>query len=144
MDEILGVVRDHDVEAGAVVLFEKQHALVDPVEAVGFGSGSVVRADGQMDVREAGFQIADGVERRVVVRVGSDKEMIVAVVDGGGVVLHHAGDDGVLVPERDEDGDGLFASRSVAPVRLRPGSRAGAAGPRPRGRWRPKPGRPGR
>ena len=49
------------------MLFEQQHALVDPVEAVGFGGGSVVRADGQMDVRKAGFQIANGVERWVVI-----------------------------------------------------------------------------
>ena len=83
MDQILGVVRDHDVKLSAVVLFKKQHALVDPVEAVGFGGGAVMGADRQMDVREARFQVADGVERRVVVRVGSNKEMIVIVVNGG-------------------------------------------------------------
>ena len=53
MDEILGIVRDHDVETRGMMLFEKQHALVDPVEAVGFGSGAIVRADGQMDLRKA-------------------------------------------------------------------------------------------
>ena len=97
----------------AVMLFEKQHALVDPVQAVGFGSGSIMRADRQMDVREARFQIADGVERRVVVRVGADKEMIVAVVDGGDVVLHHARDYGVLVPQRHEDGDPFFLAAAA-------------------------------
>src|SRR5580704_11822331 len=109
MDQILGVVRDNDVETCTVMFFEKQHALVDPIEAVGFGSGSLVRADREMDLRKAGFQIADGVEGAVVVRVAANKEMIVLVVDGGGVVLDHPSDNGVLVPERYKDRDVLFA-----------------------------------
>ena len=67
-----------------------------------------MRANRQMDVRKARFQIADGVECGVVVRVGSNEEMIVTVVDGCSVVLHHAGDDGVLVPQWDKDGDVFF------------------------------------
>jgi hypothetical protein len=108
VDEILGVVRDDDVEGRGVVLFKKQHALVDPVEAVGLGGGSVVRAYRKMDMREAGFQVANRIQRGIVIRVGADKKMIIAVVYGGGVMLHHAGDHGVLMPQRDEDGDGLF------------------------------------
>ena len=52
--------------------------------------------------------------------------MIVLVVDGGDIMLHHAGDDGVLVPERDKDGDGLSRGR----LRPRSGYRAEAAGRR--------------
>ncbi len=92
MDEILGIVRNRDIETRGMVLFEKQHALVDPVEAIGFGSGPIVRADrpdGHAESRV--FEITNHVQRRVVVRVGSDKEVIVAIVDGGGVVLHHSG-----------------------------------------------------
>src|SRR6202042_1483477 len=53
MNQILGVVRDHDIELNAIVLLKKQHALVDPVETIGFGSGAIVRAYRQMNVWKA-------------------------------------------------------------------------------------------
>ena len=75
-----------------------------------------MRAHRQVNVREARLQIADRVERWFVVGVGADEEVVVVVVDRGDVVLHHAADDGVLVPQRHEDGDLFFRA---AGVRLR-------------------------
>ena len=43
MDQVFGIVRDHDIELNAVVFFKEQHALIDPIEAVGFGGGTIVR-----------------------------------------------------------------------------------------------------
>ena len=91
-----------------LVLFEQQHALEDPVEAIGFGGGAVVGANGEMNMRKACFKIAHSVERRIVVGIRTNEEVVVVVVDRGDVVLHHAADDGVLVPQRHEDGDLFF------------------------------------
>ncbi len=57
-----------------------------------------MRADGQVNVWEAGLEVAHGVERGVVVRIRADKESVVAVADGGDIVLDHAGDDFRFVP----------------------------------------------
>ena len=113
MDEVLGIVRHNNVEMegllGALMLFKQQHALVDPVEAVGLRRGSIVRADRQMNMRETGFQIANRIEGRVVVGIRANEEVIVLVIDGGAIVLHHPGDHTVLVPERDEDRNRFLA-----------------------------------
>lgn len=66
--------------------------------------------DGQMNMGKAGFQIADCVESWVVIGVGADKKMIILIINRGGIMLHHAGDDGVLMPERDKDGDGFLVN----------------------------------
>ncbi len=108
VDQIFGVVRDHHVEADAVILLEKQHALIDPVEAVGLGGRSIVRAHGEMDVGEILFELADGIESRLVVRVRAHEKIVVAIADGTEVMPHHALDHLIFVPERDEDGDALL------------------------------------
>ena len=43
VDEVFGIVRHHDSKRSQM-LFKQQQALEDPVEAVGFGGGAVVRA----------------------------------------------------------------------------------------------------
>jgi len=118
MDQILGIVGHHDIEPAAVMFLKEQHALIDPVQAVGFRSGAVVGTDGQMDIREARFQFANRFEGRIVVRIGAYKEMIVIVVDGGDIVLHHSTNDDMFMPQRHEDGDLLFRFRLSGAARM--------------------------
>jgi hypothetical protein len=81
-----------------------------------------VRADGQVDVAESAFELADGIQGEVVVGVSANEEMIVGVVDGGDIVLHHSGDDGVFMPEGDENRDALFGGNRLPwPLNRAPG-----------------------
>jgi hypothetical protein len=118
VDQVFGIVRGHHVETDLVLLFEQEHALVDPVEAVGLGGGAVVRTDRQMNVGKASFQLADSVQCWLIVGVGADEEMIVVVIDGGDVVLHHARNDLIFVPQRHEDRD-VFLNWALGRFRQR-------------------------
>jgi hypothetical protein len=111
MNQVFGIVRDDDIELNAIVLLKKQHALIDPVEAIGLGGGAVVRAYREMNVGKARLEVANGVERRFIIGVRPDEKVIVVVVDGGYVVFHHAADDRVFVPQGHEDGDRFFVPR---------------------------------
>jgi hypothetical protein len=44
VDHVLGIVRHHYVEPHRMPLLVRQHALIDPVEAVGFRRGAGMRA----------------------------------------------------------------------------------------------------
>ncbi|MGD0616673.1 MAG: hypothetical protein ABSB67_03330 [Bryobacteraceae bacterium] len=110
MNQVLGIVRHHDFEAHLVMFLEQQHALENPVQAVGFGGGAVVRANRKVNVTEPLLESANGFERRVVVGICADEEIVVAVANGRDVVPHHAANDAGLLPERNENRDPLFAS----------------------------------
>ena len=104
MDQVLGVV-DHDgLEVQAVALFVESHVLVDPVQAIGFRGRTVVRANGEVKVGTAGLHLPAFIECPGVVRIRAEKEVVVAIVDGGTVVIHHRADNFVLVPHRHENG----------------------------------------
>ena len=62
VDQVLGIVRDHDVEAHPVLGFVRPHAEVDLVEAVAFGRRPVVRADHHVDslVYQGGLSLVAG------------------------------------------------------------------------------------
>ena len=102
---------DYKVELSRVIFFEEKHALVDPVQTVGLGCRAVVRANCEVYVGKTAFEFAHGVERGLVVGISADEEVVVVVIDGGDIVLDHAANDGVLAPERDEDGDAPFVER---------------------------------
>jgi hypothetical protein len=108
MDDVFGVVHRHDIEADRVLPLVAQHALVDPVQAVGFRSGTVVRAEGQVYLGEARLGPADRRHSGAVVGVGADEERVVPVLDGSHVVLEHLADDAVLVPQGKEDRGALL------------------------------------
>ena len=129
MDQVFGVVHHHDAEAHVVPRLVVLHALVDPVEAVALGGGSVVRAGDHVDARMAARLLGDGADGGSVVGIDADKEVVVPVLDGRQIVLQHAADDGVFVPQRDEDGDGTLAGPAHGGVRG-PG-KADAAGRKP-------------
>jgi len=110
MDDVLGVVREDHFEADGVLLFEEQHALVDPVEAVGFGCGAFVWNPGEMHIGEAFRGFGYGGESRGVVGIGADKDVVVRVAQRGHVLRDHALDDAMLFPQRNEDGHGALVS----------------------------------
>ena len=114
MDQVFGVVHDHDAEAHVVARLVVFHALIDPVEAIALGGGSVMRAGGNVDSRMAARLRGDGADGGVVVGVDADEEVVITVPDGRQIVFQHAADDGVLAPQRDEDGDGTLAGPSTA------------------------------
>ena len=88
-----------------------------------------MRAGGNVDSRMAARLLGDGADGGGVVGVDADEEVVIAVPDGCQIVLQHAADDGVLAPQRDEDGDGTFAGPADSGVRG-PGE-AEAAGRKP-------------
>ena len=100
MDQILGIVCHDDFEANLVMLLIEQHPLKHPVQAVGFGSGTVVRADSEVHVGKTRLQFADRAQRGIVIRIGANEEVVIVVIDRGDVVFHHPGDHLILVPQR--------------------------------------------
>ena len=124
MNQVLGIVRHHNFEANLVLFLIEQHALVDPVQAVRFGRGPIMRTDSQMHVGKTRLQFADGVQRGVIIGISANEEVIVVVVDGGHVVLHHPGDHLVFVPQRYKDSD-VFLQARFTWFRLRFAARPG-------------------
>ena len=53
VDHVFGIVRQNHVEADAVLFLVEQHALINPVQAIRLRCGAVVRAYGEMHVRDA-------------------------------------------------------------------------------------------
>ncbi len=108
MDEVLGIVDGDDLEARRVLLLVEQHPLIDPVETIGLGGRTIVRADREVDVREPRLQFAQRVQGRFVVRISAGKDRVLFVPDGREVVFEHGADHPMLVPQRDENGDLLL------------------------------------
>ena len=98
VDHVLGIMRHYHVEAHAVPLLVRQHALIDPVEAVGFGCGPIVRAEGQVYTRKLAGGFADGGHRLPIVGVRADEELRRVKHRGRDVSPQHAADHGVLMP----------------------------------------------
>src|ERR1035437_6239220 len=113
VDQIFGVVHRYDFEAHLVPRLVVFHALVDPVEAVALGGGSVMRAGGDVDARVAARLLGDGADGQGVVGVDTHEEVVIPVLDGHQIVLQHAADDGVLVPQRDKDRDGTLRGPEI-------------------------------
>ncbi len=112
MDQVFGVMHDDNAEAHVVTRLVVFHALIDPVEAIALGGGPVVRAGGNVDARVAARLRGDGADGGGVVGIDADEEVVITVLDGRQIMLQHAADDGVFVPQRDEDGDGTLAGPS--------------------------------
>ena len=99
MDQIFGVVHHHDAETHVVTHLVVFHPLIDPVEAVALGSGPVMRAGSHVDARMAARLLCYRANGGSIVGIDADKEVIIAVLDGRQIVLQHAADHGVLVPQ---------------------------------------------
>ena len=67
-----------------------------------------MRANGEMNVGKTAFGLPDRREGRLVVRISADKEIVVAVSNGGDVVRQHPADHVRFVPKGDEDGEALL------------------------------------
>ena len=76
-----------------------------------------MRAGSDVDPPMAARLPGDGADGRLVVGVHTDEEVVVSVPDGGQIVLQHAADDGMLLPERDEDRDGTLVGPAHVGVR---------------------------
>src|SRR5579859_4271843 len=100
MNQVLCVVGHQQVEMGAGVFFINPDVLVDPVEAVGFRGGASVRTQRHVNALQASGNGAHGVLRLPVVRIDAGEDVVVAVANGGQVVLQHAADHLVLPPQR--------------------------------------------
>jgi len=50
MNQILGIMRDDHFKRDAVLFLVKSDVLVNPVEAIGFRGGTIVRAHCHVDV----------------------------------------------------------------------------------------------
>ncbi len=98
MDHVLGVVRHYDVEPDTILLLVQQHALVDPIQAIGLRRRTVVRADGEVYSRRSHFHPADRLQGAIVVGISAHEKVIILVVDRSEVVVQHALDDGMFEP----------------------------------------------
>ena len=88
-----------------------------------------MRAGGNVDLGVTARLRGDSTDGGVVVRVDADEEVIIPVLDGRQIVLQHAADDGVFVPQRDKDGDRTLAR--MPETRGRGPGEAEAAGRKP-------------
>jgi len=98
MDQVFGIVHDHDAEAHVVPRLVVFHTLVNPVEAVALRGGSVMRAGSDVHARMTAGLPGDGADGGSVVGVHADEKMVVPVLNCSQVVFEHAADHGVLVP----------------------------------------------
>ena len=129
MDQVFRVMQHHDAETHAMARLVFLHALVDPIEAVAFGSGAIVRARDHVHGGVLACLLGDGAHGWKVVRIDADKEVIVPIAEGRHVMLQHPSDDRVFAPKRYKDGDGTLAGPAKGGVRG-PGKRD-AAGRKP-------------
>jgi len=111
VDDVFGVVGDDGGEAFRGGVLMNEHGLVNPVQTVCFGGRAVVGDEAEVDVFEAGLHVADRVEGGGVVGVGADEDVVLLITNGGDVLGDHGADDGVFLPEGDEDGEGAFVWR---------------------------------
>ncbi len=102
--QVLRVVRQDHVEAGAVLFFPQQHALVDPVETVGLGCGAVVGTNRKVYVRVILHGLAGRRLGGTVVGINPNEELDLRVILPSGIVLDHAADHAVFSPRRDKNG----------------------------------------
>ena len=105
VDHVFGIVRDHHIEFDAVALFVRQHALVDPVETVGLGRGTVVRAERQVHARKFARGGFDGGNGFFIVGIRAYEEFGGVEHGGRDVPFQHAADHPVFMPERNKNGD---------------------------------------
>jgi len=131
MDQVLGVVNDDDVEAHGALPLVLQHALIDPVEAIGLRCRAIVRAERQVDLLEAGLGLPNGGHSLMVVGISADEHAVIAVLHRAQVMLEHLADHAVLVPQGDENGGAFLRwrlarrhGRRLAPQAAEPGPEA--------------------
>src|SRR5690348_11199222 len=104
MNQVLGIVSDHNLVAHLVADLVHLHTAVDPVEAVAFRSGPIVRTHGEMDAWIAGGGIPHGGHSGFVVGIDAYEDGEIPVADRVEVSLEHLSNDAMLFPQGDEDG----------------------------------------
>lgn len=67
-----------------------------------------MRTKRQVDVRVPALGFPHRLQRQIVVRIGAHEVMVVLIADGRNVVLQHAANDAVLVPQRHKNRDRLL------------------------------------
>jgi len=126
VNDVLSIMSHDDFEMNCLRLFISEDVLEDPVQTVRFRGRAVMRAHRKMNVRISGFKLPNFVQSGLIVWVRSDENVIVAVEDGGAVLLDHPRDDCRLIPKRNYDCDRLLRlgeeqstgradARSIAP-----------------------------
>jgi len=109
MNDIFGVVNDDGFEPGAARLFfVKEHALIDPVQAIRLGGWTVVRAGCNPNIGPAALCFGQCVSGPGIVRIDAGENLVVRVAQARDVVGQHVKDYVVFSPERDEDRDAAF------------------------------------
>ena len=117
VDQVLGIVRHHHLEMDSVAGFVVRHLLVDPIQTVALGSGAVVGAPGQMDARVAALCPGYRPRGEFVIGVDADEDVVILVTNDRQIVLEHAPDDAVFVPQRHKNSHP--ALRSLIQLRFR-------------------------
>jgi hypothetical protein len=79
-----------------------------------------------MHATESRFEMTNLIQRQFVIGVSADENLIVGIEDGSDILLHHAGDHGILTPKGHQYGDGLLRLRQECPSRrpILPGAAA--------------------
>src|SRR5689334_16312821 len=108
MNQILCIVDHNGLEANAVILLEQQHALIDPVQTIGFRGGARMWTLGYVHIAKPGCELCCRLNRRLVVWIHAQEEIVVPIADGGEVMPHHVAYDTGFVPARYKDGRAAF------------------------------------
>ena len=115
IDEILGVVRHHDLKADALSGLVAFHGAVGVVQAIALGCGAVGGANGEVHPRVAAGRRAYGADGGPIIRINTCENLILAVANHGEIALQHLGDDALFAPQRHKNGD--TALRSAVQLR---------------------------
>ena len=107
-----------------------QHALVDPIQVVGFRGGPVVRADGEMHVAVEVFHFPNRCLRQSVIGISAGEIIDIGVPTGGEIVLEHPAESPDVRAKAARRRQSVSAGRRPAPHRP-----ARPPGPSPASRW---------
>ena len=108
MNNVLGVVGDDGFILDTVNLFVDQHLLIDPIQAIRFGSRSGMGYPGDPHLGETPRRPRNRFGGERIVRVYTHKHGVAGVLDRRQIMGEHLLDHLMLVPQRNEDRDLLF------------------------------------
>src|SRR5271167_893458 len=103
MNEVLGIVGNHDLEPLSVLFLIETEVFVYPVEAVGFRSGPIMGAEHQVNVRKTVRHRANRLLRCAIIWVRAGENDIVLVADRAQRMFEHSLDHRVLPPQGQQD-----------------------------------------
>lgn len=113
VNQILRVVLHNDLVAAARGGFVPAQSVVDGIQAVGLGGGAWLGTNHVADTWEALLGRCNALDRGRIVRIDSQPDFVVVILDRRQVGIEHVLDDAGFLPARHEDGNARLSIGSL-------------------------------